>query len=323
MVKTREYLNRISNLVQSEFEREISTTDIFGLEKIYAYSFKDIGIRFRSSLFCLGCSFQKELIEDFIDLAVGIELLQTSTLILDDIFDNAKKRNEKDASYVKFGYSPTIVSAELMHQHLIKKTINHCKLKDVCKLNILSLFNDAYIHIYKGQFKDISPELYINSISDYELLIEQTTGRFIRNSLLAGYAVGQSTEFETQLSAYGFHIGQAYQIRDDIIDFIAVEGTGKDICLDIKEGKRRIPLILLKENLIKEELVSKIWNKRAALSNEDIENVVDLIFENGIDKMCVNKLSIHCNKAHDAIKDLPYCREKSILMDLVKLINKI
>ena len=321
-----EYLKETTGIINISLNKVLSDvfTDHTELVGLIKYSFDDIGLLIRPALFRLGCELQGFNYLNFISIPIGIEIMQSSTLVLDDIIDSASKRNNKDSIVKKVGVPATICVGSIMSQLYIPTILNSHLINDKSKLSIIELLNESNSIIYRGQYDDIYSNEKNHNIKDYISTIQATTASFLANSLLAGYATGNIFEFGNVLKEYGLNLGIAFQIRDDILDFVAEEGTGKELGADIREKKLRIPIILLLSKISVEdkEIFESNWNN-FSINRKGIRVIINLLLKYKIEGECKKELDIYAQRAINSLKDLPSSRTKKLLSDLVILIQNI
>jgi len=292
------------------------------------YPINDIGILFRPCLFCTGINLSNKKIEtNYFDIAVGIELLQISTLIIDDIFDDSPIRNGQESMPQKFGIKNTIIIGELFRSLSNDIILNNQYLSDSEKHKIIVNLEEAYQKICIGQFLDLQYEK-ISTITENEYyeMIAYTTGYFIQKSLLSGAVIaGISNQKYQALSEYGLKLGTAYQLRDDLVNILTDGSNGKVIAEDLIAHKKRLPVIYIINNpnsKYKREFW-KIWNK-PTLSDGDIDNLLDIMI-NKTDSVdyCELQLKKLSKEAIDCIKQFRFGGQKKELIDLAKLVCSV
>ena len=178
--------------------------------------------------------------------AILIDILHEATLLHDDVVDAAKLRRGQPSANVVFGNKATV----LMGDYLLSKMIEVCT--DENEFKLLKVISSTLVSLSKGEL------LQLNATKENENNVEQLvkvatykTGSLLKASCLAGiYSVGLDDSNVAIIENYAENLGIAYQIKDDIIDYI---NEDKELFKDIKEGKVNIPLALALENVEKEE----------------------------------------------------------------------
>lgn len=241
-------LEETARMVDPEIIRYTRTSNS-ELQKIIDYGLKFKGNRERPLLVRLSCEAVRGKFEDIVPSAVAVELFHFSTLILDDILDNAPRRGGAKSVFKAYGTRYAIIIAELINSFaflaLSDLYISLSGYSDRITETI-KLLKTVQRDLYYGQYLDISFE-HCEGITgqQYFDMISKTTGFFISCVLQVGAILGGGKKEEIEsLSKYGNALGKAFQIRDDIAEIIGdVRIIGKQLGGDIKQGKMRLPLI--------------------------------------------------------------------------------
>ncbi|MCH7472261.1 polyprenyl synthetase family protein [bacterium] len=233
--------------------------------------FDDVGLLVRPYLFLVGYQTGKEVQSNLgLDILVGLELLQQSTLLVDDVLDEAPLRNGVPALWTELGEKAALCVG---YQVFVRGQRMFCS-------ELAGLPNGASAvrellagleALYEGQCLDvIAAPFQVVGFDEYRRIIRLTTGRFLESSLLSGALLG-GTDVEIQriLREWAVLWGEAYQMRDDILDYFEQEkSTGKLAMTDLKAGKLRLPALICLEDLPKEEARRFLRNARAVCNDD-------------------------------------------------------
>lgn len=291
------------------------------------YSLRERGLRIRPFLLKMGYEINGKNFKAILPVAIAIELMQTSTLIIDDIIDESKIRNGRDAVYAKWGIRDAILIGELLKSLssavFIQSLQKNKKMRRTYKA--LELFENTYKSIYIGQYLDLSYEkIEIISESQYLDMIKNTTALFIEAPLVIGAILsGVSESLVNSLSSYGLLLGNAYQIRDDVIDLTGEEKyTGKPFAGDIKRQKKRLPIVHAFSNAPKpiKKRLHAIYRKNK-ISDRDVQEIVTLLYESGSIEYSIKKVKQFCEEAKENLKGIENRRIKNLLFDLAELVS--
>ena len=205
--------------------------------------------------------------------AILIDILHEATLLHDDVVDAAELRRGATSANVVFGNKATV----LMGDYLLSKMIEVCTKQQEFKL--LEIISTTLVSLSKGEL------IQLNATKENEFSVNQLTkiaalktGSLLKASCLAGaYSAGLKEEEEQVWSDFAEYLGIAYQIKDDIIDYVE---NGKERFKDIKEGKVNIPMALALEssdNNNSEHILTLIKDNE----NFDVNiNEIELFLEN-------------------------------------------
>jgi octaprenyl-diphosphate synthase len=185
-------------------------------------------------------------------IAVGaaIEMTHTASLLHDDVMDNAEIRRGKTAANQKWGNLVSVLVGDYLY----------CQAMDILVANgdieILRVVTDAISSTTEGQIHEITKthQVAMDQV-EYLEVITGKTAELIAASCHAGGVLGNITdELASSLKEYGLNLGIAFQLMDDVLDYVANEKDfGKACGVDLREGKLTIPLILALRKCSEEE----------------------------------------------------------------------
>lgn len=272
---------------------------------------RDIGLRLRPFLLRITYESGGGIFQHAADIAAGIELVQISTLIIDDDFDESVLRNNNPTIFVCCGHVTAMSVGTILYSRGIsivaRKLYNNKSLKNAC--SVISLLCDTHADIYLGQLLDAQLEGNTDtSENEYIEVITRTTARFIQSSLVIGAMLWNAPpEIISSLEAIGRALGIAYQIRDDVIDIIGdSECTGKPVGGDIRLCKMRLPVIHALSQLRGEDrscLERLLRGKK--MSDESVEEAVRLVKKTDAIDHCLQRVQQYCNEAQVQTTNLP------------------
>lgn len=169
---------------------------------------------------------------------VGVEILHNFTLVHDDIMDRATTRRGRATVHTRWDEGTAILVGDVMiglaHRALLSSPTE--KIPEA-----LDAFTNGIVEVCEGQALDREFESRSDvTLADYMRMIAMKTGRLVETAAEVGGLIGNGTpEQIAGLRAYARHIGQAFQIQDDLLDITAEEAEfGKRIGGDIIEGKK-------------------------------------------------------------------------------------
>ena len=196
----------------------------------------------RPTLVFLGSHILKEKSQKFIDLAMAIELLHVSSLVHDDIIDKEEFRRNIKSVNTKYGIETAILAGDA----LISKAV---ELASPYGKDVIRAISDVSLQMCAGELLDYSCQKgnLIKDIDKYLKIARFKTASLIGTSCNI-IAIHNKNNAKNALYNYGINIGMAFQIRDDILDFIGEDSSkmsnsdmkGMNIVSVIKE-KDKIP----------------------------------------------------------------------------------
>jgi len=177
-----------------------------------------------------------------IKLAAIIESIHTASLLHDDVIDNAKIRRGKTAAHHIWGNQIVILVGDFLYSNALKEAVSfrNQEIMEALSMATTAMTEGELLQLNKIGDPDITEE-------DYLKIVSQKTGALISSACRIGGILGNiSEEKKEALSRFGLKVGIAFQVSDDILDYISSEEEfGKNLGKDLEEGKITLPLIYL------------------------------------------------------------------------------
>lgn len=239
-----EYSNKkkdsINQGLQTIFAQELQK---YGLEKLVhamEYTLMGQGRRYRPLLALAVYELFHDSSDAVIKPACAIELIHTSSLMLDDLpcMDNATVRRGRGASHIVFGESTTILASAALFASAFKlfADIHSVAINEIVGQAADSIGGEGLI---KGQYMDVESFNTIQTIEELDACYYLKTAVLFQLSAKLGAVMAEaSTDEVRMLERMGSELGLAYQVRDDILDAtLTLQQAGKDVKIDAKNGK--------------------------------------------------------------------------------------
>lgn len=211
------------------------------------YLFDGGGKRLRAILLLLSSALISGNYKKSLHAAAAVEILHNFSLVHDDIMDHDDLRRGRATIHKKWNTNIAILSGDVLAA-MAFKALSSCPEKHIQKL--VEIFSDGFIGLCEGQALDKEFESRSDvREADYLKMISQKTALLFSVSahmgaILGGAKAGQ----EKALKEYGYSLGMAFQIQDDLLDIISDEKVlGKNIGSDLAEGKKTYISILASE----------------------------------------------------------------------------
>ena len=212
--------------------------------------------------------------------AAAAELIHMATLMHDDVVDESPKRRGVATAGSVYGNGIAILTGDF----LLAKSISLLAHNDE-NLHIVRVFSDICVGMAEGEVlqASVAHDLTI-SLETYEEIIERKTARFLAGCCEMGGMLGDATEAEAAaLRMYGHHLGMAFQIADDLLDFIGdPKKTGKPLGTDLRDGRVTLPLLhtlRVADDATRTHINALL--SQPALTEADIAAITILIARNG------------------------------------------
>jgi geranylgeranyl pyrophosphate synthase len=232
------------------------------------------GKRLRSLITLLSCEAVGGEVQKVLPFALAMELLQTASLVHDDIIDEDLVRRGVETTHQKFGAKIAVLAGDLLIAQAVEI------IGEQATPELLIHLGRGGIRMTEGEALDFlmcedSPDSF--NRQRYLKVIEHKTATFMREAARVGALVGKaSDEQKIALTKYGEMLGFGFQIRDDILDVIAsLQVAGKTVQSDLKGRRCNYPLVHALE--VSSELERQAAIK--ALKEGDLAPVLQLIDE--------------------------------------------
>jgi len=171
-----------------------------------------------------------------------VEFIHTATLVHDDIVDDSTLRRGRQAVHSKWGNDVTV----LLGDYLYIKSMALALTQD--SLDVVRILCDVTLRMIEGELFQLSKngDLALSESDHFEIIQRKTADLFGGCAEIGGILGNAGPEGRRALREYGFNLGVAFQLVDDLLDLTGREEVlGKPIASDLREGKLTLPLIHL------------------------------------------------------------------------------
>jgi octaprenyl-diphosphate synthase len=247
--------------------------------------------------------------------ATIIEFIHTATLLHDDVVDSSSRRRGQDSANTVFGNQASVLVGDFLYSRAFQMMV------DVGDMRIMQILADATNTIAAGEVMQLmnvhDPD---TTEEDYRQVIYRKTARlFEAGSQIAAVLCGQSAAIESSMVEYGRHLGTAFQLVDDALDFDAsAEELGKNIGDDLAEGKATLPLIYAMQNGSDEE--GRIIRDAILEGGLDqLDRITGIIESTGALRYTADKAREAADLAIASLADVPGSEYKQALVGIAEL----
>ena len=227
--------------------------------------------------------------------AAVVEFIHTATLVHDDIIDEAETRRGRLAAHSRWGNDVTV----LLGDYLYIRSMAMALTQDT--LEVIRLLCDVTLRMIEGELYQLTKtgDAAITEEEHFEIIRRKTAYLFSGCAEIGGLLGACTLDQRGALRDYGFNLGVAFQIVDDLLDFTADEAAlGKPIGGDLREGKVTLPIILLLRQGATgaAELVQRVIAERT-VSPEDWRSLKDLLIHHGAVEAAVDRATTFAQRA--------------------------
>ena len=246
------------------------------------------------------------------ELAAVVEFIHTASLLHDDVVDESDLRRGNKTANAIYGNAAAVFVGDFMYSRAFQMMVG------VDSMHVMRVLADATNVIAEGEVLQLlnchNADVVID---DYLRVIRYKTAKlFEAAARLGGIVGGADPETEARLADFGMHLGTAFQLIDDVLDYSADEAdTGKHLGDDLAEGKPTLPLIHVMQHGTPEQAALV----RGAIEHggrDDFSAVLTAIQESGALAETLRYAQAEAKLAIEAISVLPPSNFKDALLQL-------
>jgi geranylgeranyl pyrophosphate synthase len=301
----------------SQVEARLKTLSEVGppwLAELLAHSLGAGGKRVRPALVLLSGSFYHYDPTCLLPMATAIEVLHTATLVHDDAIDHSPLRRSRPTVYHVWGEDKAI----LLGDYLLAQAEE--LVSEAQALRVVKLFSRAIMTIAQGElgqaFSAFNPE---QTREQYLARIAAKTASLTTLATESGAILSRAPQAATNaLKDYGYNLGIAFQIIDDILDFIGDEAEmGKPTGSDLSEGTLTLPAMLVLERYPDDNPVRRLFRGEGD-RRENLRLALELVTGSGVLEECYQAARDYSARAVANLEFLPDIPAKSSLTELAR-----
>ena len=244
------------------------------------------------------------------ELAAVVEFIHTATLLHDDVVDGSDLRRGRATANAHFGNPASVLVGDFLYSRAFQMMVS------VGNMRVMEVLSEATNVIAEGEVlqlmnvhdPDVTEATYLDVIRFKTAKLFEAAGR------LGAVMAGASRETEEALASYGTHVGTAFQLIDDILDYSGdLAETGKNLGDDLAEGKATLPLIhVLRNGTTAQAAVVRHAIESGGIT--DFEPVMQAIRETGALTYARAAAEAEARRAQDAIGCLEDSRYRESLI---------
>jgi octaprenyl-diphosphate synthase len=249
-------------------------------------------------------------------LAAAVEFIHTATLLHDDVVDGSGMRRGKRTANLIWGNPASVLVGDFLFSRAFELMVEDGSLK------VLRILSHASAVIAEGEVEQLTTQRHIDTDEDQYLTIisAKTAALFAAACRIAPVVAEADEDSELALECFGKHLGIAFQLADDVIDYASDLATmGKGVGDDFRDGKMTLPVILAYAR--GSESDRAFW--RSAISGErtsddDLDQAVALLRSTGAMSDTIERARHYGRRAIDALAVFPASKAKAGLTQAVE-----
>ncbi len=245
-----------------------------------------------------------------ITLAAAIELLHTATLVHDDLIDGALLRRGLPTLNSKWSPAATVLTGDFIFARAAKLAA------ETDSVEVMRLFAETLATIVNGEITQLFATDGKSYREEYYERIYAKTASMFELATTAAAVLSPRDEFYEDVRIYGYEIGMAFQIVDDILDFTGEIATvGKPVASDLRHGIITLPAIAYMEGNPEDPDVQSL-NGGNHFNDGRVDRLAAAIRESGAIEAALDEASQYVDRALNALRGLPVTQERQALEDL-------
>ena len=246
------------------------------------------------------------------EMAAVVEFIHTATLLHDDVVDESALRRGRDTANSMFGNAASVLVGDFLYSRAFQMMVA------VDNMRVMQVLSDATNIIAEGEVLQLM-NCHDADVDEgrYMQVIHYKTAKLFEAAAQLGAILGKaSPDVEKALAEYGMHLGTAFQLIDDVLDYSGEEAdTGKHLGDDLAEGKPTLPLIYVMQNGSPEQAACV----RRAIEEggrDDFPVVLEAIRATGALEHTLKQAKLESEVAVRALQALPASQYKDSLVEL-------
>ncbi len=287
-------------------------SDVVLVRQVGEYIINSGGKRLRPALVILSAGVFGYTGKYHHNLAAIIEFIHTATLLHDDVVDASELRRSKATANALFGNAASVLVGDFLYSRAFQMMV------EVNNMRIMQVLADATNTIAEGEVLQLlncrNPDV---KEENYLQVIQYKTAKLFEAATRLGAILCSVTPAEEEsMAAYGMHLGTAFQLTDDMLDYSGdYHDTGKNLGDDLAEGKPTLPLIYAMKTG-SEEQATIVRNAIKQGGEGGLQAVLDVIQKTDALDYTRQKAEAESSMASAAISSLPNSNYKECLLQL-------
>ena len=304
-------MNDVNQLIHAQMRSDVALVNQLGL-----YIVSSGGKRVRPMLAILAAKALGYQGKDHITLATIVEFIHTATLLHDDVVDESNLRRGTPTANAEFGNAASVLVGDFIYTRSFQLMVG------LGKMQVMQVLADATNIIAEGEVLQLmncnDPDT--TEASYMQVIYSKTAKLFEAATGLAAIITEQDQTTLDALNLYGMHLGTAFQLVDDVLDYNAdAEQLGKNIGDDLAEGKPTLPLIYAMQHGSEQQ--TQLIRDAIEHSNgmEHLEEILTALKQTNALEFTMQKAELEAEKAIACLDFLAESDYKQALISLARI----
>lgn len=287
-------------------------SDVVLINQIGHYIINSGGKRLRPMLVLIAARALGYSGKQHVDLAAIIEFIHTATLLHDDVVDESDMRRANETANAVWGNAASVLVGDFLYSRSFEMMV------DVDSMRVMDILSHATNRIAEGEVLQLlncnDPD--VDETRYREVILRKTAVLFEAGTRLGAVLAGSEAALEADMAAYGLHLGIAFQMIDDALDYGASEqDIGKNLGDDLAEGKPTLPLIRAMQQASdtdREHLRELISNG----GSNEVDPALEIVRRTDAIEYTLAQATLEADKAIAALASVPDSEHKTALITL-------
>ncbi|MBE0363022.1 octaprenyl-diphosphate synthase [Pseudoalteromonas ulvae UL12] len=304
-------MQSVNQLIYTQLQSDVALVNQLGL-----YIVNSGGKRVRPMLSLLAAKALGYQGDAHITLATIVEFIHTATLLHDDVVDESDLRRGNATANAEFGNAASVLVGDFIYTRAFQLMVG------LEEMRVMKILSDATNVIAEGEVLQLmncnDPDT--TEASYMQVIYSKTAKLFEAATQLAAVITQQDDTIENALKLYGMHLGTAFQLVDDVLDYSADQAElGKTIGDDLAEGKPTLPLIYAMQHANEEQvsLIRRVIEQ--GNGRQYLDEILATLAQTDALNFTLNKAKEESVKAIECLNILPDSEYKNALIGLAKL----
>jgi len=249
-----------------------------------------------------------------ITLGASVELLHTATLVHDDLIDGSLLRRGNPTLNARWSPAATVLTGDFLFARAARLA------SELESPSALKIFADTLATIVEGEMTQLfTSRGQANRQNYYQRIYAKTASLFETSAWISATLSGAEEAQQKSMKQFGYELGMAFQIVDDILDFTGEQITvGKPVASDLRQGLVTLPAIyFIEANPHNEDMIKAL---KMTCDHHCIERLIKAIRESGAVAQAAEEARGYIQRAIKSLDGMPVCPQKDALIQMAEYI---